>query len=224
MKRILLTFIIILFIFSPIYNLDGVFSEENKQVKVITECNLYKEAKVNYTEDDGILLTLQLGEILEIKEEPIKGKDSEFYFYNILIRKDNHNYEGYVITNFVTSTMALKRNIDPNAKTLNQSQIYTLPKDDNKLSLAGENIVLERYKEIKIIDGYDKSKEFHQIMFEIDGEIYIGYIKTSDLLIEGFNASIVLVVFIFILVALIALSIWKTTRKKRKRQNVTNNM
>lgn len=222
MKKTLLIVLIMLFALFPFYNFNGVFAEEGKKVKVITECNLYKETKLNYAEDNGVLLKLEFGDILEITGESIKGEDNDFYFYPVLIIKSDVEQEGYVIVNFVTDETSLEKKLDPNAKTLNLSQIYSTPKEEDKFRLEGKDVVLEKYVEIKIVDGYDKSKKFHQIMFEIDGTIYVGYIKTSDLLIEGFNATIILVVFIFVLVALIAFSIWKTTRKKRKRQTSSN--
>lgn len=195
------------------------FGESEKQAKVTTECNLYKEAKLNYTEEEGIVLKLSFGEILSIVGEPIKDENSSFYFYFASITKNESEYQGYVITNFITSTTnsGLGKRLDPNAKTLNQSNIYNSKDENNKLILNGKEVVLEQYQGIKILDGYDKSKNYHQIMFEIEGNIYTGYIKTSDLLMEGYNATIILVIFIFVLVTGIAISVFFTTRKKRKK-------
>ncbi|MDD4110394.1 MAG: hypothetical protein PHS54_02445, partial [Clostridia bacterium] len=80
-----------------------------------------------------------------------------------------------------------------------------------------DEVNLERFEEIKIIDGYDRAKTFHEIMFEKEGIIYTGYIKTSDLLVEGYNPMFILAMFIFIIVFSIAISILFTTRKKRKK-------
>lgn len=219
MKKTFLIIVILIFSFFPLYNLSGISADEERNVKVVTECNLYEEAKLNYSDDNGILLKLEFGETLKVRGEIIEGEDNDFYFYPVEITKNEQTYEGYVISNFVAdeTNIALERTLDPNAKTLNQAQIYSAPSENNKFVLAGKEVVLEKYEGIKILDGYDKSKEFHQIMFEIDGTVYTGYIKTSDLLIEGFNATIILVVFIFVLVALIAFSIWKTTQKKRRK-------
>lgn len=219
MKKLLIIVLFVLFSLFPLSGIEVVFGESEKQAKVTTECNLYKEAKLNYTEEEGIVLKLSFGEILNIVGEPIKDENSSFYFYFASITKNESEYVGYVITNFITNTTnsGLEKRLDPNAKTLNQSNIYNSKDENNKLVLDGKEVVLEQYQGIKILDGYDKSKNYHQIMFEIEGNIYTGYIKTSDLLVEGYNATIILVVFIFVLVTGIAISVFFTTRKKRKK-------
>lgn len=203
----------------------------NEKVQVITEtCKLYKSPKLDYSaedpEADGVLLTLSFGDILskngsdEIAAEDLSG----FYFYSVSIDKDGTNYEGYIIINFVmnASDLPLERKLDPNARTLRRANVYSNKSEENKLVLSGEEVVLEQYQDVKILDGYSAAKDFHEIMFELDGTIYRGYIKTSDLVVEGFDGTIILVVFILILVLSIAFSIYMTTRKKRKKLRSRN--
>lgn len=221
MKKLIICLLILLSLF-PLSGIKQVFGDSENQFKVITECNLYKEAKITYEEENGILLELSFGDVVNITGEPVKEEISGFYFYSASITRNEIEYQGYVITNFVTNieNIGLERNLDPNAKTLNKANIYTEKDENSKFILNGDEVVLEKYQGIKILDGYEKSKNFHQVMFEIEGNIYTGYIKTSDLLVEGYNATIIVVVFIFVLVGGIAISIFFTTRKKRKKQKV----
>lgn len=209
----------LILILGGIFSCQGnIYADTQRQVKVINNCILYTNPKINYAEDETkIVLNLSFGEILTINGE--EEGESGFAFYHVSITKNDIEYSGYVISNFVTNieNSALKKTLDPNAKTLNQAQIYFSKDENNKLILNGREVVLERYEEIKIIDGYDKSKAFHKIMFEKNGEIYTGYIKTTDLLVEGFNATLISVIFIFVLVGATALSIYAATIKKRKK-------
>jgi hypothetical protein len=179
------------------------------QVKIITGCNLYETAD----ENSSVLEVLNFGDLLYVSGDKIEGENFSFY----PITKGETN--GFVISSFVmdTANTALKRTLDSNAKTLDQSQIYSTASEEDKILINGEEVVLEKFEEIKIIDGYNKSKEFHQILFEIDGEIYTGYIKTSKLLVEGVNSTLIIVIFALVIAGSIAFSIFWTTRKKRKR-------
>lgn len=221
MKRLcLILCLVVIASFAISFNQTQIYADTLNQVQVISDCNIYLSNKLDYAEEEGIILELSFGEILEITGSAVVGEDCDFTFYPVEITKDGNLYEGYVITNFVMSieNVALERTLDPNAKTINEAQIYFAENENSKLVINGEETILSQYEEVKIVDGYDKTKEFHKIMFEEDGVIYTGYIKTSDLLVEGFNATVISVVFIFVLVGSIVLSIYLTTRKKRKKQ------
>jgi hypothetical protein len=220
MKKLLIICLFILLSIIPFSGIKQVVADSENQFQVITKCNLYKEAKINYEEENGIVVQLFFGDVINVAGEPVKEENEDFYFYQASITKNGTEYNGYVIINFVTSVdnVGLERTLDPNAKTLNKANIYTAKDENEKFVLGDKEVVLDQYQGIKVLDGYDRSKNFHQIMFEVDGNIYTGYIKTSDLLVEGYNATTLVVVFIFILVAGIALSIFFTTRKKRKKQ------
>lgn len=192
---------------------------EPQKVQVISNCIMYESPKINYSEEnEGVVLELFFGDVLYKESDEIEGEDCEFDFYLLSITKNATTYNGYVITKFVMrkENIALGRNLDSNAKTLNIASVYSSDKGDSSMIINGEEVVLERYEDIKIVDGYNRARAYHEIRFEKNGVIYTGYIKTSDLLVEGFNSTTILIVFIFILVGSIAFSIYLNTRKKRK--------
>lgn len=197
----------------------GKVSADNSQVKVIMSCNLYSNPKLIYEEgEEGILATLSFGEVLNVVGEA-GGEDTDFDFYYVSYQSDTLKY-GYVIKNFVMNAKinSLERMLDPNAKTLNKANIFISKDGINKFLIGGEEVTLNQYEPIKIIEVFDSSKVFHKIMFEIEGVIYTGFIKTSDLLVEGYSATTIFIIFILILVLSIIWSIYWTTRKKRKKQ------
>lgn len=220
----------LIFAFSAFFSQANIVYAEQETVQVIVNsCNLYIDAKIDYSseepETDGVILELSFGDILEKKSQELDAEDSsQFKFYWVSVTKNSIVYEGYIIANFVMSTdnVSLARTLDPNAKAIRETYVYSADNESNKLILNGEEVSLDQYQDIKIIDGYDAAKPFHKIMFEEEGVIYIGYIKTSDLLIEGFDGTLILVVFIVILVLSIASSIFFTTRKKRKKLRLKN--
>ncbi len=215
MKKCVLVLLFFTFIFGFVFtNNINVYAQDEKAVQVINECLLYSDPTINEEDNLGVL---HFGEVLTVNGDIVDGVNSSFKFYNVSTQDDK---TGYVIVNFVMSIedKALSKTLDPNAKTLNEANIFVTNSDENKMILDGTEVKLEKYEEIKIIDGYDKSKQFHEVMFEIDGTIYTGYIKTSDLLVEGFNATLIAVIFIFIIVGAIVLSIYLTTKKKRRKQ------
>lgn len=226
MKKIFTVFIFILCLCLPLANNFSIIYAESENVKVVVEeCSLYINVeeidnKINLSFEDCEKIDLAFGEELTLlSQEIVEMISDDFNFYYVSISKNGEDYEGYVITTFVmpSENVALAKTLDPNAKVLYKDTIIYASKDaNNELKLGEETIKLKQQQDVKILDGYDKNKEFHEIMFEIDGVIYTGYIKTADLLVEGFNGIIILIVFIFILVASIAISIVLTTKKKRK--------
>lgn len=219
MKKIKVFFILpilVCLLFLGIGKTGDIFADDFKefQVKIIFETKLYEKAEISEVVFDGI----ELGEELTVTGEEELDASSGFNFYPVSYNKDGNNYTGYIIKNFVIKieNLPLKKSLDPNAKTIKEAQVYNDKSEENKLQIEGENIILKQYQEIKIIDYTDS--DYKKIMFEIDGEIYTGFVKSTDVIVEGFNATIILIVFIFALAGSIALSIFLTTRKKRKKK------
>ena len=76
---------------------------------------------------------------------------------------------------------------------------------------------LEYYKDAPLVEHKITEDEKRKAIFEYENQILTGYVKTSDLVVEGFNGTIILIVFIFILVISIIVSIIVATKKKRKK-------
>ena len=192
---------------------QSVFAQDNCNLTVITNsCNIYEEP----SKESKILKQVYFGDTLIMLDE-------NFYVSGVLkfYKITYDGISGYVIANAVVYDIhTLKKELDPNAKILKEDvNVYSANNDieENKIKINGVEVLLKQYQEVKIIDGYDKKKEFTKIMFEYDGQILTGYIETNKLLVEGFNKNIILAIFIFILTASIIVSIILTTRKKRKK-------
>lgn len=224
MKKFSIVVIVLLIFIFPIFQIKSVKAEDNT-FKVITECSLYESPKLNYDEGTGIITTLNFGEILQVNGQE-EGEDCDFLFYSVSLEKNGENLNGYVISYFVVESniTSLARILDPNAKILKTTNVFNSPDVANKMILGENEVVLQQLQDIKIIDGYDKSKVFHKIMFEQDGAIYTGYIKTSDLFVEGVNPSFILAIFIFLIAVSIAFSILYSTIKKRKKLKKNENL
>lgn len=226
MKKFFAVLFLLILAIVPGLKISNVSAEttDEKKVKVVSDfCYLYYElSNLNSCDEKnprveyGTELTLIKNETLgkEAGEKIIEG-DKVFYFVKY------GNQERYVLVENVVkadSNNSLTKKLDPNAKILNsKTKVYKSNSTKDILKIGGENVELSQYQEIKIVDGYDKNKTFHKIMFEQNGEILTGYVKTSDILVEGFNGTIILIVFIFVLVGSIVLSIVLATRKKRKK-------
>ena len=184
----------------------------NNVVVCVNECSIFSQAST----DADVLETFSFGQELNLNSQE-KFISGDLTFYQVKIESG----VGYVLANAVLfKSHALKKELDPNAKILNEkTPVYTSQqnKEENILIINGENVLLKQYQEVKIIDGYNENKAFSEIMFEIDGTIYSGFVETKNLVVEGFNPTIILVIFIFLLVASIILSIVLSTRKKRKK-------
>ncbi|MDD4110640.1 MAG: hypothetical protein PHS54_03705, partial [Clostridia bacterium] len=181
MKKFFIILILFVFIL-PLFNLEKVYAVEINNFKVITECYLYEDSKLNYEEGEtGIVTTLSFGEILRVYGEKIQGDDCSFQFFDAVLERDGEVISGFVISDFIidASITSLIKMLDPNAKTLNVASVFNSLDEEDKMLIGGDEVNLERFEEIKIIDGYDRAKTFHEIMFEKEGIIYTGYIKTS---------------------------------------------
>lgn len=217
-QKILLLSIIILTLFLGIGNSSVTYADNFQEfkVKIITETKLYENPKIDSV---VIINEIKFGEELTVIGEEIIDNFSSFIFYPVRYEKEGEEYTGYIIKNFVIKleNVPLGKRLDPNAKVIQTAQVYYDKNEGSKLQIKGEYVFLEEYQAVKVIDATDS--KYKRIMFEIEGEIYTGFIKSEDILIEGFNATIILIVFIFFLASSMALSIFLTTRKKRKKKN-----
>lgn len=228
MKKIfavLFLLIVAIFPFNKITNLSAETTSSNV-VKVVSDfCYLYLTT-TNLSSSGSDNIRVEYGTELELIDDEGTGKKAgevistgDYKFYYVQYK----SYKRYVLISNVVSeetNTSLKKTLDSNAKILNdKTKVYktALATEENRIQIGENNVELQQFQEIKIIDGYDKNKEFHKIMFEENGEILTGYVKTSDILVEGFNGTIILIVFIFVLIGSIVLSIVLSTRKKRKK-------
>lgn len=208
-----------------------VFAEENLTFEVVSNsCVVYQ------LETGKTFQTINsLQELIELKklnfgESVLKVEETVFEFKNInnqtlkfLKVKTSDEIIGYVLASCVAvEEKSLEVKLDANAKiAVEKAYVFSSNEkgNENKLIINGEEVFLKQGEEIKIVDGYDKGKEFCEVMFEFNNEIKTGFVKTSDVKVKGFNGTIILIIFIFILLASTIWAIYSATRKKRKKAN-----
>jgi len=189
-------------------------SAETLKVKVSVSSCAILDAPLN---EANTIYTASFGDELEVLGTAQTG---ELSFYQVKIPGSEQN--GWVLKNAVSASnsKALEKSLDPNAKTLNKDvKVYSTQKLEkgSEIIIAGKPVLLSQFQEVKIVGGYNKNSDSTKIMFEYENQILTGYVKTSDLVVEGFNGTIILIVFIFILVVSIIVSIIVATKKKRKK-------
>lgn len=219
MKKIITALFLSLICLIPsFFNIGNVYAQ-TKEVKVVSNsCSILSAPHTEAT----VVKTVNYGEILTLVSdcEIIYGN---LKFFHVQM-DDNEKTQGYVLTNFViqNENTSLKKMLDPNAKILkDNTQVFFEANEECKMTIGEENVELTKHQEVKIIDDYDRKKEFCKIMFDKDGTVLTGYVKTSDLSVEGFNRVLILVVFIFVLAISLVVSVVVATKKKRKRQEKT---
>lgn len=205
-----------------------VYAEENQTVEVVSNsCIVYQIETgktfetINSLEELIELEKLNFGEtVLKVDETIYEYKNQNSETINFLKVKTKNGTTGYVLANCVAfKEESLDIKLDTNAKiAAEKTFVYTTNESESKLTFNEEEVVLNRGQEIKIVDGYDNGKEFCEILFEYNNEIKTGFVRTSDVAVEGFNATIILIVFIFVLAASIIWAIYSATKKKRKKQ------
>ena len=194
-----------------------VFAEENETLEVITNsCVVYQIENGKTFETISSLNELIKLEELKFGEKVSKLEETNFEYTNkngekLLFVKVKTSSEtvGYVLANCVSlKQKSLNTKLDPNAKIASEKAFVYISNEEGseKLTINGTEVAL------------DKGKEFCEILFEHNNEIKTGFVKTIDVAVEGFNSTIILIVFIFILIASIIWAIYSATKKKRKKQ------
>ncbi len=200
-----------LLIFIP--TISSVDAETSKVKVSVSSCAVLDSPN----ETANVLLTATFGDEFEVVGTATTG---ELMFFQVKIPNSETN--GWILKNAVSdaNSSSLEKTLDPNAKTLNENvKVFSTKQLENgsEIIISGQPVLLKQFQEVKIVEEYNKNNDSTKIMFEFENQILTGYIKTSDLVVEGFNGTIILVVFIFILVISIVVSIITTTRKKRKK-------
>ena len=200
-----------LLIFIP--TISSVDAETSKVKVSVSSCAVLDSPN----ETANVLLTATFGDEFEVVGTATTG---ELMLFQVKIPNSETN--GWILKNAVSdaNSSSLEKTLDPNAKTLNENvKVFSTKQLENgsEIIISGQPVLLKQFQEVKIVGEYNKNNDSTKIMFEFENQILTGYVKTSDLVVEGFNGTIILVVFIFILVISIVVSIITTTRKKRKK-------
>lgn len=219
MKKFLAAlFCFLIVIFASVFSVGKVEAQSGELKVVSNSCAVLSAPETNAT----VVEEVDFGSVLTLvsQGEIIYGACS---FYHV---KTSQGNDGYVLTNFVVEvgSEGLQKKLDPNAKISSENaQVFFEKNENSKLELAGVSVQLKNGQEIKIIETYNKKEEFCKIMFEKDGQILTGFVKTANVSVEGFNKTLILVIFVFVIAASLVWSVVAATKKKRKKQKQTLN-
>ena len=144
--------------------------------------------------------TATLHEVLKIS-----GEDGDFYVV------EKNKITGYVLKTLVISNSQKSpvKKLDTNATTKNDSLLFTKP---DKQSPA--NKTLSKDTPVKILDGYDKDKEFTMISFQENETVYTYFVETKNLSVPGINYTAIIAVSTIFAGVSIALMLFKIIKPK----------
>ena len=195
MKKIFLVSLILLLTLIT-FSKQNVFASGEKYVK-----SLYSGVSVlnepNIDLENNVLLTLNYGDTLKLKQnETVVGGDG--YNYYVVEISVGEATEGYVLASFVnlTENASPAKTLDANAKTKSEAKVF-VKKTDGTFEETGE--ILNAGENIKIIDGYDATKQYTRIQYKLEsGEMAINYIETSKIQTSGISRSTIGAIIIIV--------------------------
>ncbi len=217
MKKFILFLCFILSVFAIFeFNNSSYFAFANKeplQIKTIIETNLYNEPNIKST----ILKKLDIGIVLTVDTEFLDDMFYKISLYKIMEDASKTDYayvlKAHTLDNKINSP---EKNLDYNALVKNDNSIlYTF--DTNTDSYNQTNIILKKDTKVRILDGYDKNKEYTYISYQDEnGEILSYYIKTINLKVNGINYSVIVAISTLITCAIIISIVFGIKGRKKK--------
>lgn len=218
MKKII---IVMLIIFVSLgLNINKAYAQVSEPGFKVIYTTAYIYADINISADFNgdnenldILYELQYGDIVTLKNKNIILGDDGFNYYNIIF----NNIEGFVLCSQILSQnySSPKKELDYNATLKEDSVIYDLK--DEEYILTEKN--LNEGQKIKILDGYDKSKEYTRIQYQDEnGQIITCYVKTIDIKTSLISRSFIGATIIIVTTISLVLVVFgiKGKRKKHK--------
>lgn len=188
----------------------------------MTDCNVFTTP--NSALDNNVLEVLKYGSKIKIGTTLIDdlNEGSNLKFYPVL---DNDDFVvGYVLCSSVISDseQELYVKFQPNAKLNADTEIYNFVDGEyQKLKINGQEIILNKDTNIKLLEKYDKNKTYSQISFSYENEIRTGYVLTKNIQVSGFNYYFLIAIFLIVIIASTVITIvvknWKKNKKSADR-------
>ena len=178
-------------------------------------------ADTDYAVDfDGDLETLDIiykcnyGTKLQLVEQnSILGNDGLNYYK---VKVENGNIEGFVLCSQVLmdNISSPQKHLDYNASVNKDAKLYVF---ENQSYVELEHALVSG-QQIKILDGYNNSKQYTKIQYKSqDGYILTAYIKTSDISVSGVSKTTIGAIIIVITTISLALVVFGVKGKRKKK-------
>lgn len=217
-----LAFILVLFIFClgllcnnanpKVYAI----SDKPESVRVITSTTcIYKTPSITGTilKDDVLKDTIFKVDNLGIDYDDFY----RVYIYNIVENAEETDL-GYILKAHAldaTISSPIKK-LDSNA-VIQSLKAKTYSYNSNDKTYSETSHVLDKNTPIRILDGYDKNKEYTYISFTDENDVIISYyVKTSDIYVQGVNYSVIIAISTLISCVALILIITGIKGKKKK--------
>lgn len=211
--------------------IQGVYCARPNKVKVVLSTYIYSEVYI----DDELQKPTLTNPIIQVDGKDFKLKvndelnvdtdfsDDMFYRVNLLnlVPGKTASDFGFVLisqTIDANNSSPVKK-LDFNAKIKNDnSVIYTKNNAGEFVKTEG---TLNKNTEVRILDGYNKKKEFTYISYyDNNNNIISNYIKTTDLSVSGVNYSLIIGILSLISCISAILIVFGIKGKKRKKSKI----
>ncbi len=188
-------------------------SKEPSLVKTTIETNLYAQPSLKST----IVKKLDVGIVLTVDTEFLDDMFYKVSSYQIIEGASETDFayvlKAHTLDNQINSP---EKSLDYNATIKNDdSFLYTY--DTNTKTYTKTNISLKKDTKVRILDGYDKNKEYTYISYQNEsGEILSYYIETENLKVNGINYSVIVAISTLITCVIIISIVFGIKGRKKK--------
>jgi len=208
MKRLLLVIAILFFLTVPSISTSFSYASTEQIIINVSYTYLYKTADLDNHYDFKIY-----------SNEKLNLVDSQPNYYEVTYTFEDTNYYGYIKKEFASTYQPDQEIILVyNGKIINQTEVFDITTNSSL------NITLDKNHEIYIYEAYDSDKEFTNIKFEYDNQIYVGKVATANISPNGVNKTFIIAISIISAVVGVVLILlgfktknkWMKWFKKRK--------
>ena len=213
-------FIVFALVFCALFPLSkntNIYAEEPTTVRVVAnQTDIYSAPNIT---SEILVSGIKQGIVLTVVSDAVV--DYKLFYKVSLDGYETSQTEGYVLKSHTldTSITSPEKSLDDNAKIKNDNTIvYDLVGEE----YVATDIILSKNEKIRILDGYDTSKEFTYISFIKDENIVSYYVKTENIEVVGINYTIIVAVMTLITCASV-LSIVLGIKAKKKRKKKQKN-
>lgn len=227
MKKLLSTFMFVFVVFALFLGQNfnqTIFAKTEipENVTITLETGIFTQASLNspMLNQQNNMVKLSVGTKLDVDTTfvDVNGLFYKVSIFEIITGATDGDFGYVLIAHTIDSaTKSPQKKLDANAKIKNDnSKIYT--KDPTTSIFNETEITLNKNTEVRILDGYNKNKEYTYISFlNSDKEIVSYYIKTIDLLVVGVNYSLIVGISILIACITIVLTVLGIKSKNKKK-------
>lgn len=166
-----------LFVFNLPLNEDSSFADTNQIIINTSYTFLYKDSSFNTHYDFKIM-----------SNEILACQGYTDNYYEVVYNYNETDFHGYIKAEFASIYTPFQEvTLVYNGKIINRTNVFKL----NSLESL-DDIVLDINHEIFLYEGFDSKKDYTNIKFSYNGQVYVGRILTKDLSPYGINKALII--------------------------------